>query len=107
MGIDRKRLGWRSSARDLLFRLHVDCSGMGLAQSFPHSKAIRLDAQEPSLHSLFRSVGSQQMGIPLRSVPRDRILFHHADIGLHPGQVNLRCVCSEQRHCPSYRFGGS
>ena len=94
MGIDAEGLRGRSSTCIILLCFHERSSGVGFAQGLPHSKAIGLYAQEPSLHSLLRSVSFEQMGLPLCSVPGHGVLLHHADAGLYSHQSIIYCVCT-------------
>lgn len=89
LGIDETRLGSRSGSRAVLLRFYVCRAHVGRSQGLPSSQAIGQHAQESGLHLVLRPVMSEQMGLPIRSISRNGLLFHHASLAIHLCQVTI------------------
>ena len=100
LGADTERFRRRSSPRALLLHLNDGCTVMGCIEGLPYCQTFRQHAQKPGVHPLFRSFSIEQMGFPLRPVPRNSILLYPATTALHPRQVDFPGVRSTERNNP-------
>lgn len=105
LGTDPERFGRRSCIGNILLHLHVHLLGLGSTQGHPARQAFGEHAQEPCVHTILRSSGTQQMGLSLRSIPGNGVLLHSPGICIHSGQVGFHWTLSKIPRCPGSRTG--
>lgn len=99
LGDHQARLGRRGRPRCLHHPNYARHSWLGRRQGLENCPALHQDAQEPSVHPLLRSKGSQQVGLLVRSVQSHHVLLHHLHPWIHLDQGHVRCFWTGKRHC--------